>query len=74
MTKVGEHITLDIIGTKKEYDPAFFEKLVYKIAKIAKVTVLEISKYKFEPQGFTLVALLAESHIRFSYISRKGNY
>ena len=38
-TKVGEHITLDIIGTKKDYDPVFFEKLVYKIAKIAKVTV-----------------------------------
>ena len=40
MTKVGEHITLDIIGTNKEYEPAFFEKLVYKIAKVAKVTVL----------------------------------
>ena len=65
MTKVGEHITLDIIGTKKEYDPSFYEKLVYKIAKLAKVTVLKISKYKFEPQGFTLVALLAESHISF---------
>ena len=65
MTKVGEHITLDIIGTKKEYDPSFYEKLVYKIAKKAKVTVLEISKYKFKPQGFTLVALLAESHISF---------
>ena len=50
ITKVGEHITLDIVGAKKEYDPVFFEKLVYKIAKIAKVTVLEISKYKFEPQ------------------------
>ena len=48
MTKVGEHITLDIIGTNKEYDPGFFEKLVYKIAKAAKVTVLEILKYKFE--------------------------
>ena len=71
MTKVGEHITLDIIGTKKEYDPAFFEKLVYKIAKIAKVTVLEISKYKFEPQGFTLVALLAESHISFHTFPEK---
>ena len=45
--KVGEHITLDIIGTKKDYTPAFFEKLVYKIAKKAKVTVLEISKHKF---------------------------
>ena len=25
MTKVGEHITLDIIGTTKEYDPSVFE-------------------------------------------------
>ena len=28
MTKVGEHITLDIIGTTKEYDPAVFEKVI----------------------------------------------
>ncbi len=72
MIKVGEHITLDIIGTTQEYDPNFFEKLVYKIAKKAKVTVLEISKYKFEPQGFTLVALLAESHISFHTFPEKG--
>jgi len=72
MTKVGEHVTLDIIGTEKEYEPKFFEKPVYKISKKAKVTVLEISKYKFEPQGFTLVALLAESHISFHTFPEKG--
>ena len=72
MSKVGEHITLDIIGTTKEYEPSFFEKLVYKIAKKAKVTVLEISKYKFEPQGFTIVALLAESHISFHTFPENG--
>ena len=33
MTKVGEHITLDIIGTKREYDSAFFEKLGYRLEK-----------------------------------------
>jgi len=65
MTKVGEHITLDIIGATQEYKPAFFEKIVYKIAKKAKVEILEISKHKFEPQGFTLIALLAESHMSF---------
>ena len=65
MVKVGEHITLDIIGTTKDYSPSFFEKIVYKIAKKAKVAVLEISRHKFEPQGFTLVALLAESHMSF---------
>jgi len=72
MTKVGEHITLDIVGTTKEYNPEFFENLVYKIAKLAKVTVLEILKYKFEPQGFTLVALLAESHMSFHTFPEKG--
>ena len=54
MIKVGEHITLDIIGTNKEYEAPFFEALVHKIAEKAKVTVLNIAKYKFEPQGFTL--------------------
>jgi len=72
MVKVGEHITLDIICTKREYSPSFFEKLLYKIAKKAKVTVLEISKHKFEPQGFTLVALLAESHMSFHTFPEKN--
>ena len=72
MTKVGEHITLDIIGTTKEYDPAVFEKVINDIAKAAKVTILNISKYKFEPQGFTILALLAESHISFHTFPEKG--
>ena len=71
MTKVGEHITLDIIGTTKEYDPALFEKVINDIAKAAKVTILNISKYKFEPQGFTILALLAESHISFHTFPEK---
>ena len=72
MTKVGEHITLDIIGTTKEYDPDVFEKVINDIAKAAKVTILNISKYKFEPQGFTILALLAESHISFHTFPEKG--
>ena len=44
MTKVGEHITLDIIGTIKEYDPSVFEKEIHDIANAAKVTILNISK------------------------------
>ena len=72
MTKVGEHITLDIIGTTKEYDPSIFEKVINEIAETAKVTVLKISKYKFKPQGFTILALLAESHISFHTFPEKG--
>ena len=72
MIKVGEHITLDIIGTDKEYDPSVYERVIKEIAKVAKVTVLNISKYKFEPQGFTILALLAESHISFHTFPEKG--
>jgi len=72
MTKVGEHITLDIIGTTKEYDASLYEKVINDIANAAKVTILNISKYKFEPQGFTILALLAESHISFHTFPEKG--
>jgi spermidine synthase len=72
MVKVGEHITLDILGAVKEYAPSFYEKLIYKIAKTAKVEVLNISHHKFEPQGFTLVALLAESHMSFHTFPEKN--
>ena len=65
MTKVGEHITLDFIGVKKDYSQRFYEKIIYKIAKLAKVEILGINSHKFEPQGFTTVALLAESHMSF---------
>ena len=40
MIKVGEHITLDIIGTTGEYEPSFFEGLVHKIAEKAKVNTI----------------------------------
>ena len=73
MIKVGEHITLDIIGTTQEYDPSVFERVINEIAKAAKVTILNISKYKFEPQGFTILALLAESHISFHTFPEKGD-
>ena len=63
MNKVGEHITLDIIGTTKEYDPSIFEKLIHDIAKAANVTILNISKYKFEPQGFTILASVSYTHL-----------
>ena len=70
MIKVGEHITLDFLGVKKDYSPSFYEKIIYKIAKAAKVEILNVSSHKFEPQGFTLVALLSESHFSFPSITQ----
>ena len=72
MIKVGEHITLDFLGVKKDYPLDFYEKIFYKISKKAKVELLKISSHKFEPQGFTSVALLAESHMSFHTFPERG--
>ena len=72
MIKFGEHITIDFLGVKKDYSPSFYEKVIYKIAKSAKVQILNVDSHKFEPQGFTLVALLAESHISFHTFPEHG--
>ena len=29
MIKVGEHITIDFLGVKKDYTPEFYEKIIY---------------------------------------------
>ena len=72
MVKVGEHIALDLLGIKQDYTPKFFGKVIYKIAKAAKVEILNVSQHKFKPQGFTLVALLAESHMSFHTFPEKN--
>ena len=40
MKKVGEHVTIDFLGVKKEYSPDFYSKVIYKIAKKAKRKIL----------------------------------
>ena len=45
MIKVGEHITIDFLGVKKDYSTEFYEKIIYKIAKAAKVEILNAVSY-----------------------------
>ena len=59
MKKVGEHITLDFLGVKQDYSHKFYNKVIYKIDKKAKLEILNVSDHTFIQQGFTLVALLA---------------
>ena len=47
-------------------------KVIYKIAKKAKIEVLNISEKVFKPQGYTCLALLAESHMSFHTFPEKG--
>ena len=62
MIKVGEHITIDFLGVK-DYS-LNSRKVIYKIAKAAKVEILNVASHKFEPRDL-LVALLSESHFSF---------
>ena len=72
MKKVGEHVTIDFLGVKRDYSPDFYSKVIYKIAKKAKIEVLNISEKVFKPQGYTCVALLAESHMSFHTFPERG--
>ena len=72
MKKVGEHVTIDFLGVKRDYAPDFYNKVIYKIAKKAKIEVLNIAEKIFKPQGYTCLALLAESHMSFHTFPERG--
>ena len=72
MKKVGEHVTIDFLGVKRDYSPEFYTKVIYKIAKKARVEGLNIAEKVFKPQGYTCLALLAESHMSFHTFPERG--
>ena len=48
---------------RKLNDESFLRCILNRAAKLANATVLNLISNKFEPQGVTAIALLAESHI-----------
>ena len=48
MKKVGEHITLDFLGVPSDYTAEFYNKIIYKIAKKAKVEILNVAEHQFK--------------------------
>ena len=59
------HLLLELYGCDydKLNDESFLRCTLNLSAKLAKATVLNLISNKFEPQGVTAIALLAESHI-----------
>ena len=53
-------------------DEEFIRKLLYRTTKECKATLLHLVVHKFEPQGVTGFALLAESHISIHTWPEKG--
>ena len=63
MTKVGEHVTLDIIGTTKEYDPSVYEKV---IKDIAKAILIFVRSERTEKKVLNISSDICDKH---SYLS-----
>ena len=61
----SKHLLLELYrcNYEKLNDESFLRCTLNKAAKLAKATVLNLISNKFEPQGVTAIALLAESHI-----------
>ena len=61
----SNHFLLELYRCDHEKlnDESFLRCTLNRAAKLAKATVLNLISNKFEPQGVTAIALLAESHI-----------
>ena len=62
---VGKHCILELYDcdSSKLNDEAFLRDTITDAAKRAGATLLNLITHRFEPQGVTGLALLAESHI-----------
>ena len=65
LTYKSKHLLLELYKCdfEKLNDESFLRCTLNRAAKLAKATVLNLISNKFEPQGVTAIALLAESHI-----------
>ena len=61
----SKHLLLELYrcDCEKLNDESFLRCVLNRAAKLANATVLNLISNKFEPQGVTAIALLAESHI-----------
>ena len=61
----SKHFLLELYRCdgEKLNDESFLRCILSRAAKLANATVLNLISNKFEPQGVTAIALLAESHI-----------
>lgn len=62
---LGKHCFTEAYNCDRELldNEEFLKEQIIEAINKTKLTLLEISSYKFSPQGVTIVALLSESHI-----------
>jgi len=62
---VGKHCILELYGCSaaKLNDEAFLRNTITQAVHLAGATLLQLISHRFDPQGVTGLALLAESHL-----------
>lgn len=60
----GRHVVADAWGLSFELlnDAELLQKYMAEIAETCRLTILSVQAYKFQPQGVTIIMLIAESH------------
>ena len=59
----GIHLLIDLYGASHLSDSAYIEKTMRQCVEASGATLLHIHLHRFEPDGVSGVAVLAESHI-----------
>ena len=68
-----KHSLLEIFDWRHTLDDlSYLENVLINSCKEMKATILKISSHKFDPQGITIVILLAESHISLHSFPEKN--
>jgi S-adenosylmethionine decarboxylase len=60
-----KHFTLDLIGADKTLldDEDYIRSILKKAIGKANASLIQLRSHKFDPQGLTAFAILAESHV-----------
>jgi S-adenosylmethionine decarboxylase len=71
---IGRHLLLTLSGCRPDRlnDEALLLKLVREAAIATGATVLEVRSHSFEPQGFTAIVMLSESHASLHTYPERG--
>lgn len=65
MKVIGKHLTVDMYGCSFENldSSEYIKSAMMTAVEEANMTLLDLTFHKFQPQGLTALALLAESHM-----------
>jgi S-adenosylmethionine decarboxylase len=71
---VGQHLLLTLSGCRPDRlnDEALLLKTVREAAIATGATVLEVRSHSFQPQGFTAMVMLSESHASLHTYPERG--